>query len=612
METTYYLDKCKEEKQKIDEKYKYKIEQKTKYYMEKCEEEKRGVDKKYEKIYNEDIYSNYYGDMYNEEEEKYKNFKMKITETHTESDIEESIKCVIQNINDGKNMTKLIKNLYGNRYIFTGKNNWYRFNTIWHKKLKEGMVKDFKSLIWNDFYDIIIRYKIKLQEKIKDGINKKYNNHLILKCNKLLERIRTDNFVNRLLKTVESIYYNKDIAERFDSNLNLLGLDNGVIDLKEWVFREGQPDDFITKTIGFEIPVGDSELPINLSNMNQHLLKIVPNYDIFKQHLDRFIEQIIPVKEVRDYTLRFLSKCLSGENRDEGFYIWTGSGGNGKSKLIELMQLVLGDYVCGLPVSLITSKRVSSNRPTPELERTKGIRLVFMQEPEANESINIGLMKELTGNDKIIARGLFKEPIEFVPQFKLLLMCNDLPNIPSNDDGTWRRLEVVDFISKFVGEDDYDKLDYSKHVYKRDNELRNKLPAWKLVFLGILLEEWMKYDKEGITIPPQVNNKTKSYRNENDIVGQWIEQACKIVDNNKLANGLEQAPTCFSDLYFEFKTWCQCLGYEAPDKKKTKDDLLKWQDKSKFGLSLGRYRKDGRPNGTIGYPLFNIRVIEEE
>ena len=57
----------------------------------------------------------------------------------------------------------------------------------------------------------------------------------------------------------------------------------------------------------------------------------------------------------------FLAKCLSGENRDEGFYIWTGSGGNGKSKLHELAGLVLGDYSGGLPVSLITGKRASSN-----------------------------------------------------------------------------------------------------------------------------------------------------------------------------------------------------------------------------------------------------------
>ena len=244
------------------------------------------------------------------------------------------------------------------------------------------------------------------------------------------------------------------------------------------------------------------------------------------------------------------------------------------------------------------------------MERTKGLRFVVMQEPEANECINIGLMKELTGNDKIIARALFKEPIEFIPQFKMLLMCNDLPTIPSNDDGTWRRLEVVDFISRFV--DDESKLDDSKHVYKRDKELKSKLSAWKLVFFGILLEEWMKYDKEGIIIPKQVNNKTKSYRNENDIVGQWIDQTCEISDNIPLKNGLELAPTSFDDLFYSYKEWCKEQDYKLPNKKKTKDDLMKWQEKTKYGLSLGRYKKDGRANGTLTHPSFNLKVIQEE
>jgi len=356
--------------------------------------------------------------------------------------------------------------------------------------------------------------------------------------------------------------------------------------------------------------IGVAKLPIKISNLQKTMSTVIPNYSKLKDHLLAFIEQIIPIEDVRNYALRFLSKCLSGENRDEGFYIWTGSGGNGKSKLIELMQLVLGSYSGGLPVSLITCKRASSNSATPEMARTKGLRFVVMQEPEADECINIGLMKELTGNDKIIARGLFKEPIEFVPQFKMLLMCNDLPNIPSNDDGTWRRLEVVDFIARFI--DDESKLDDSKHVYKRDKELRNKLPAWKLVFLGILLEEWMKYDKKGITIPKQVNNKTKSYRNENDVVGQWIGQACEESENIPQNNGQELAPACFEDIEWAFKQWCQGQGYKIPDKKKTKEDLLKWQDQSKYGLSLGRYKKDGRPNGTQMYPRFNLKVIESE
>ena len=58
------------------------------------------------------------------------------------------------------------------------------------------------------------------------------------------------------------------------------------------------------------------------------------HYNQFYDDMDDFIDKIIPLPEVREYGLTFLAKCLSGENRDEGFYIWTGTGGNGKSKLI--------------------------------------------------------------------------------------------------------------------------------------------------------------------------------------------------------------------------------------------------------------------------------------
>lgn len=489
---------------------------------------------------------------------------------------------------------------------------WYYFNGVrWKSTLKAN---ELKKRIHDDIYNIYHEYSRKYKE-LMNSSDEDSTQHKIAKenhdrCTTFQKKLLQENYVNTLIGALRHLFYKENVATEFDSNLNLLGLENGVIDLKEWVFREGRPEDYITKTTGYELPIGDAELPIKLTNINGHMSDIIPNYQRFKDDLVTFITQIIPIEEVRNYSMRFISKCLSGENRDEGFYIWTGSGGNGKSKLIELAQLVLGEYACGLPVSLITSKRASSNSATPEMERTKGIRLTVMQEPEADENINIGLMKELTGNDKIIARGLYKEPVEFVPQYKLLLMCNDLPNIPSNDDGTWRRLEVVDFIAKFVGEEDYHKLDDSRHIYKRDKEMRNKLPAWKLIFLGILLEEWMKYDVDGITVPPQVNSKTKSYRNANDNVGRWISEACEEAPN-EVVDGVEKAPTPFSDLCEDFEDWSKENGIKS-NKNKFKEDLMRWQEKSQYGLSLGRSVKDGCSNGSKRNPRFNLVVVEDE
>ena len=530
-------------------------------------------------------------------------------------------------------VSKVIYEYYKDEFISVNvKDEWFHFNGHRWERTLEGTI--LKTRIHNDIYNIYNEYENDREngyrkkmtdaveaaddpdekQDIRDGKTKEgrwLKNILAIKM-KLLQ----GNYVNGLMKNVRDLFYKKEIMEKFDTDTSLLGFDNGIYDLNNNVFREGRPEDYVTMTTRVSLPVKKSDMPIKLDDMIKSFdspdLGAFPemkNYNRFYDDMNDFIDKIVPIESVKDYTLRFLAKCFSGDNRDEGFYIWTGTGGNGKSKLIDLMSMCLGDYSCSLPIALLTQKRKASGAASPEMAVTKGKRLCVMQEPDVNETLNIGQMKEITGNDKISARGLYKEPFFFTPQFKLVCMCNDLPNIPSNDDGTWRRLEVVDFIAKFV--DYQNEVDESRNRHLKDKSIKNKIPMWVIPFYALLLPHWREYDENGIDIPDEVKSKTNEYRNNNDLVGQWIRDNCKEVDNEISTNGItETAPTDFDALYDDFKEWC---GEEELknilDKGSVRNALKKWQEKSRYGLSYGKNKSEAGANGYEKAMKFNLKIL---
>jgi phage/plasmid-associated DNA primase len=112
-----------------------------------------------------------------------------------------------------------------------------------------------------------------------------------------------------------------------------------------------------------------------------------------------------------------------------------------------------------MPITALTQGRSGSEQASPVLAETRGKRFISLDEAESNDSIKAGFMKQITGGDLITARPLHCNPITFKPKFKLVLTCNELPTIPSDDDGTWRRIRVVEFISKFC-----DLLNYYTNI----------------------------------------------------------------------------------------------------------------------------------------------------
>ena len=218
---------------------------------------------------------------------------------------------------------------------------------------------------------------------------------------------------------------------------------------------------------------------------------------------------------------------------------------NGKSLSVEMLNNALNDFAAEVQITLLTRKRADATAPNPELARTKGKRFVTLQEPENNDTLQIGYLKSLTGGARVSTRTLNEKTFEFEPQFKMFLLCNKVPEIPSNDGGTWRRLRVSPWEMKFV--------DNPKEIHERkaDRDLKEKIKtdAWKEALLTYLINHFeVNIAGKPIYEPPKVLQYTKMYQDISDVYQNFITDKVTYTKNSK-------DKTTFKILYEEFKTW---------------------------------------------------------
>ena len=296
--------------------------------------------------------------------------------------------------------------------------------------------------------------------------------------------------------------------------------------------------------------------------------------------INDFMKQLFPIEELRNYMWNHLASTLIGGNKPQTFNMYTGCGRNGKSKLIELMTDILGDYKGVVPTSLVTTNRPTIGGLSPEVAKLKGIRYAVMQEPSKGQRLNDGIMKELTGEDVILARSLFKEPIEFKPQFKLVVATNNLFVIRDNTDGTWRRIRLVEFLSKFV--DEPTPTEISPYEFLVDRDIDVKFKKWKHIFIALLVEracETMGHVEDC----PMVTKASDQYRKDQDYLHEFV--SLKII--KKEGKVLKQR-----EVFEEFKTWYTVnYGKNIPKGK----ELYSYLDKQ-----IGKYKR-GWKGYTINY-----------
>ncbi len=449
-----------------------------------------------------------------------------------EAFIKEDFKNMMKKSLDGNiyHLAKSVHAKYSDKFVCSSiKNNiWWEFKHHRWYKIEEGYT--LKVLFSEDFANEYNREIVEISVKATQtsGVDKEELQSRRMKIDKIVEKLMNTTFKNTLLSECTTLFFDSSFEQKLDSNINLIGFENGIYDLETGEFRDGRPDDYITLSTHNDYYKWSEKNPYN----NQ----------IFK-----FFEQVLPNKSVREYFLNALCTCLSGNTKEEKLYILTGCGSNGKSLTMDLMSAALGQYYMSCPITIITKKRGQSNETSPEKVRMKGRRCGVFQETDDGEKMNVGVMKEFTGGDKILVRDLFKgadQMIEFKPQMKYFLTCNQMPTVPSNDEGTWRRLRVILFGSKFT--DNPTKF----NEFPIDKTLKQKIEQWAPTFISYLIHIYnTEYkNKTNLIDPPEVMASTKQYKLENDFYTEYIIDNINVVDNpNKKIEKTQ--------LYENFKCW---------------------------------------------------------
>ena len=420
---------------------------------------------------------------------------------------------------------------------------WYQFqNHRWHQNDSgTSLRKAISEELRKEYFEYYTQINIQLARCDADSPD----------CAKLKKkREKVNNIISRLSKTKDKqnimveareLFYDKDFMTNLDMNTNLIGFNNGVFDFTTASFRDGFPEDYISKSTNIDYIKTEEVLPA------------------IRQQIETFMHQLFPDQELYDYMMQHLASTMLGKTIEQTFNVYVGIGQNGKSVLILLMEKVLGEYKADVPLSLIIEKRTKLGSVTPEIAALRGIRYAVMQEPSKGDKIHEGQLKALTGGDNLQGRQLFMDMITFKPQFKLVVCTNELFEMESNCHGTWRRIRLVQFKALFT--ENPNPSEEHPFQFQLDKHIHEKFDEWATSFASMLVDIACR-TKGTVTTPEMVLQASNEYRKQQDYLLEYIMERIE---------RFRDATITKEDLNINFQDWYKINNSTKAPKSFKKD-----------------------------------------
>jgi putative DNA primase/helicase len=199
----------------------------------------------------------------------------------------------------------------------------------------------------------------------------------------------------------------------WDTDPMLLGVANGVVDLRTGEFRAGRRGDQITMSTAVAF---DREATC-------------PRWQ-------RFLVEVFVHPELVTYIQRAIGYSLTGDVSEQCLFLGYGAGANGKGTFTKTLMGMLGEYAYNMPFSTI---ELHARAAIPnDLAALVGRRFVVASETNDGSRLNEARVKALTGCDPITARFLHSEFFTFEPCAKFWLSVNHKPVVRDDSYGFWR------------------------------------------------------------------------------------------------------------------------------------------------------------------------------
>lgn len=346
--------------------------------------------------------------------------------------------------------------------------------------------------------------------------------------------------------------------DKFDSNPDILGVANGILDLRTGNVRPARREDYVSTFL--ETPLVDT----------------IPGTPEAKRLL-AFLDEVSALdhgdasQESRNRRTLLEEHCalgLFGDNKIKGMQFWVGGGDNGKTVMANLLQDTLGDLSAPIASNALFSDTAKKNDNqhghTAGLNQLIDRRLGVCPELDRNAVVRANILKALTGDDKMSLRQLNQESSPHQLSPAIIVLTNHLPRVPDGDPAMLKRFSLYDFRNQW--------LDHSKEECKliakargeagerplpeADPDLKTvfKHPSAKQAFLRIMVDAAVRLaeNKFRFTVSPKsISTLYASYRKSINPFLDWLEDSPYILGDGYVTK---------SEVFDSFNTWLESEG----------------------------------------------------